>query len=179
MALSVDFAVYGDLNDRIISLAADLGHRQEISSMDEIFINLASMPGDLVEQCHKVCLRILRWVGIPCDIGIGPTKTPLIYIAKTAKHKPDSYPAHLAQVCNLAGFTDYERHAVLAATPVGEVWGVGRRIAARHKLTISAEEASAELLVRNIWQILSEQERANVHRLAQVPKQKIAIIEIS
>lgn len=48
-----------------------------------------------------------------------------------AEHKPGSYPVHLAQICNPAGLGDDELHAVLAATPVGEVWGVGRRIAAQ------------------------------------------------
>jgi DNA polymerase V len=36
-----------------------------------------------------------QWVGIPCGIGIGPTKTLAKlanHIAKTAERKPGSYP---------------------------------------------------------------------------------------
>lgn len=30
---------------------------------------------NLVERSHKIRARILQWVGIPCGIGIGATKT--------------------------------------------------------------------------------------------------------
>ena len=120
--------------DRMMSLAAGLGPRQEIYSIDESFIDLAGVRGDLVERSHKVRSRILQWVGIPCGIGIGTTKTLAKlanHIAKTAERKPGSYPEKLAQVCNLAALPPSELDAVLAATPVGEVWGVGRRISAK------------------------------------------------
>jgi len=134
VALSANFALYGDLSDRMMSLAAGLGHRQEIYSIDESFIDLSGVPGDLVERSHKVRSRILQWVGIPCGIGIGSTKTLAKlanHIAKTAERKPGVYPEHLAQVCNLAALPSIELEAVLAATAVGEVWGVGRRISAK------------------------------------------------
>ena len=50
------------------------------------------------------------------------------HVAKTAERKPGSYPAELAQVCNLAALTPPDMEQILRATPVGEVWGVGRRI---------------------------------------------------
>ena len=134
VALSANFALYGDLSDRMMSLAAGLGPRQEIYSIDESFIELTGVRGDLVERSHKIRARILQWVGIPCGIGIGSTKTLAKlanHIAKTAERKPGSYPEKLAQVCNLAALPQEELDAVLAATPVGEVWGIGRRIAAQ------------------------------------------------
>jgi len=75
IALSANFALYGDLSDRMMSLAAGLGPRQEIYSIDESFVDLTGVRGDLVERSHKIRSRILQWVGIPCGIGIGPTKT--------------------------------------------------------------------------------------------------------
>ena len=134
VALSANFALYGDLSDRMMSLAAGLGPRQEIYSIDESFIDLSGVRGDLVERSHKIRARILQWVGIPCGIGIGSTKTLAKlanHIAKTAERKPGSYPDKLAQVCNLAALPQDELDAVLAATPVGEVWGIGRRISAQ------------------------------------------------
>jgi DNA polymerase V len=131
VALSANFALYGDLSDRMMSLAAGLGPRQEIYSIDESFIELTGVRGDLVERSHKIRSRILQWVGIPCGIGIGSTKTLAKlanYIAKTTERKPVSYPEHLAQVCNLAALEPAELDAVLAATPVNEVWGVGWQI---------------------------------------------------
>ena len=134
VALSANFALYGDLSDRMMSLAAGLGPRQEIYSIDESFIEMTGVRGDLVERSHKIRARILQWVGIPCGIGIGSTKTLAKlanHIAKTAERKPGSYPEKLAQVCNLAVLPQEELDAVLAATSVGEVWGIGRRISAQ------------------------------------------------
>ena len=131
VALSANFALYGDLSDRMMSLAAGLGPKQEIYSIDESFIDLTGVRGDLVERSHKIRQRILQWVGIPCGIGIGSTKTLAKlanHVAKTAERKPGSYPEPLAQVCNLAVLTPTELEAVFAATTVNEVWGVGRQI---------------------------------------------------
>jgi DNA polymerase V len=131
VALSANFALYGDLSDRMMSLAAGLGPSQEIYSIDESFIGLDGVQGDLVERAHKIRSRILQWVGIPCGIGIGATKTLAKlanHIAKTAERKPGVYPDHLAMVCNLSALTPAEREAVFTATEVGEVWGIGRRI---------------------------------------------------
>jgi DNA polymerase V len=131
VALSANFALYGDLSDRMMSLAAQLGSQQEIYSIDESFIDLTGVRGDLMERSHKVRSRILQWVGIPCGVGIGYTKTRAKlanHIAKTAERKPGSYPDKLAQVCNLEILNQDELNATLAATEVGEIWGVGRRI---------------------------------------------------
>ena len=131
VALSANFALYGDISDRMMSLAAGLGPTQEIYSIDESFIGLDGVRGDLVERSHKIRSRILQWTGIPCGIGIGRTKTLAKlanHIAKTAERKPGVYPAHLAQVCNLEVLSAVERQAVFETTEVGEVWGIGRRI---------------------------------------------------
>ena len=87
--------------------------------------------GDLVARSHQVRSRILQWMGIPCGIGIGATKTQAKLandIAKTAERKPGVYPDHLAQVCDLAAFAPAELQVVFEATDVGEVWGMGRRM---------------------------------------------------
>jgi DNA polymerase V len=131
VALSANFALYGDLSDRMMSIAAGLGPTQEVYSIDESFIGLDGVRGDLVERSHKIRSRILQWVGIPCGIGIGSTKTLAKlanHIAKTAERKPGVYPYHLAQVCNLAALSPAELVALFEATEVGEVWGIGRRI---------------------------------------------------
>ena len=131
VALSANFALYGDLSDRMMSIAAGLGPSQEVYSIDESFIGLEGVRGDLVERSHKIRSRILQWVGIPCGIGIGSTKTLAKlanHIAKTAERKPGVYPDTLAQVCNLAALSPSERQTVFEATAVGEVWGIGRRI---------------------------------------------------
>ena len=51
-------------------------------SIDESFVDLSGIRGDLTERSRRVRQRILHWIGIPCGIGIGPTKT----LAKLANH---------------------------------------------------------------------------------------------
>jgi DNA polymerase V len=131
VALSANFALYGDLSDRMMSLAAGLGPTQEIYSIDESFIEMSGVRGDLVERSRRIRARILQWVGIPCGIGIGATKTLAKlanHVSKSAERKPGSYPDHMAQVCNLAALSPLALDAVFAATAVNEVWGVGPRI---------------------------------------------------
>jgi DNA polymerase V len=134
VGLSANFALYGDMSDRMMSLAAGLGPTQEIYSIDESFVGLHGVRGDLVKRGHAIRARILQWTGIPCGIGMGSTKTLAKlanHIAKTAERKPGSYPPELAQVCNLAALPAQDLDDVLRVTLVDEVWGVGRKIAAQ------------------------------------------------
>ncbi len=163
VALSANFALYGDLSDRMMSLAAGLGPAQEIYSIDESFIDMAGVRGDLVERSHKIRSRILQWVGIPCGIGIGVTKTLAKlanHIAKTAERKPGSYPAHLAQVCNLASLSPIELESALSATEVNEVWGVGPRITKQLKAdgvnTVLDLFRLDAAMVRRRWSVMLE-----------------------
>jgi DNA polymerase V len=163
VALSANFALYGDISDRMMSLAAGLGPTQEIYSIDESFIGMDGVRGDLVERSHKVRSRILQWVGVPCGIGIGRTKTLAKlanHIAKTAERKPGTYPDDLAQVCNLEALSASELESVLDATEVAEVWGVGRRIS--KQLTDGGIKTVLDLVrmdpatVRRGWSVVLE-----------------------
>ena len=163
VALSANFALYGDLSDRMMSLAAGLGPQQEIYSIDESFIDLTGVRGDLVARSHKIRSRILQWVGIPCGIGIGATKTLAKlanHVAKTAERKPGSYSAQLAQVCDLSALRQSELEAVLVATPVNEVWGVGRQIS--KQLTAAGVNTVLDLvrldpvMVKRRWSVVLE-----------------------
>lgn len=130
VALSANFGLYGDMSNRMMSLAAGLGPSQEIYSIDESFIDVTGVP-HVVGRARAVRERILQWIGIPCGIGIGPTKTLAKlanHVAKTAERRPGSYPAHLAQVAHLGALTRVELDEVLAATELGDLWGIGRRI---------------------------------------------------
>jgi DNA polymerase V len=132
VALSANFVLYGDMSDRMMSVAGGLGPGQEIYSIDESFIDMAGVKGDLTARAQRVRERVLQWTGIPTGIGIAPTKTLAKlanHIAKSADRKAGSYPAELARVCNLASLPAADLDAVLQATDVSEVWGVGRRIA--------------------------------------------------
>ena len=163
VALSANFTLYGDMSDRMMSLAAGLGPVQEIYSIDESFIGLQGVRGDLTKRSRAIRERIDRWVGIPCGVGIGQTKTLAKlanYIAKTAERKPGSYPAELAQVCNLTTLPAQDLDDVLAATLVEEVWGVGRKIGAQlHECGIHTVLDLARMdpaTIRRRWSVVLE-----------------------
>ena len=131
IALSANFTLYGDMSSRMAAIAAGLGPEQEIYSIDESFIGMAGMPGDLVARGHAVRERILQWIGIPVGIGIGRTKTLAKlanHVAKSADRRPGSYPSHMARVCDLAAIPPEELAAVMTATKVSEIWGIGPRL---------------------------------------------------
>lgn len=188
VALSANFTLYGDMSDRMMSLAAGLGPTQEIYSIDESFIGLQGVRGDLTKRAHAISARINQWVGIPCGVGIGQTKTLAKlanHIAKTAERKPGSYPAELAQVCNLAALPAQDLDDVLATTLVEEVWGVGRRIAAQlHESGIHTVLDLARLdpaTVRSRWNVVLERTVRELQGMqcidlddAPAPKKQIA-----
>lgn len=169
VALSANFTLYGDMSNRMMSLAAGLGPEQEVYSIDESFICMKGIRGDLTARAQVIRARILQGLGLPCGIGIGTTKTLAKlanHVAKSAERKPGSYPAKLSRVCNLADLTADELNAVLLATPVGEVWGVGRRIGAQ--LSEGGIQTALDLArldpgtVRRRWSVVLER---TVHEL--------------
>jgi len=188
VALSANFTLYGDMSDRMMSLAAGLGPTQEVYSIDESFIGLQGVRGDLTRRGHVIRERIHQWVGIPCGIGIGHTKTLAKlanHIAKTAERKPGSYPSELAQVCNLTTLPAQDLDDVLAATQVEEVWGVGRRIAAQlHEGGVHTVLDLARLdpaTVRRRWSVVLERTVRELQGMpcialddAPAPKKEIA-----
>lgn len=162
VGLSANFVLYGDMSDRMMSLAAGLGPTQEIYSIDESFVGLHGVR-DVTRRAQQVRERINQWIGIPCGVGIAQTKTLAKlanHIAKTAERKPGSYPADLATVCNLAALPASDLDQVLATTLVEEVWGVGRKIAAQlHEADIHTVLDLARMdpaLARSRWSVVLE-----------------------
>jgi DNA polymerase V len=134
VAVSANFELYGDMSARMMAVEARFAPRQEIYSIDESFLDFEGVRGDLVAIGRELRAAVWKEVGLPTCVGIGPTKTLAKlanHIAKSADRKPGSYPAHLAQVCNVGAMGQEELHGLFAATEVGEVWGIGRKIGAR------------------------------------------------
>lgn len=189
VSLSANFTLYGDVSDRMMSLAAGLGPGQELYSIDESFIDLQGVRGDLAARARAVRSRILQWVGIPTCVGIAPTKTLAKlanHIAKDAERKPGSYPAQHAQICHLGALPAAEVDQLLAATPVGDVWGVGRRIG--EQLRTAGVNTALELAqldpatVRSRWSVVLERTVRELQGTpcismddAPAPKREIAV----
>ncbi len=123
IACSSNYALYGDLSNRVMSLLADAVPKIEIYSIDEAFMHLEGIDPDKVPQlCRDLVLKIRKWVGVPVSIGVAPTKT----LAKIASHFAKTYKGYRG-VCMID--TDAKRLKALSLTPIDDVWGIGRRMA--------------------------------------------------
>ena len=188
VCLSANFELYGDMSDRMMSLAAGLGPLQEIYSIDESFIgDLDGIP-DLTRRAWAICTRIDKWIGIPTCIGLAPTKTLAKlcnHVAKDAERKPGNYPKELARVCNWIELTREQQIDLLRRTPAGNVWGIGRRIAAKLAeqgiLTALDVARMPTVKARDEWNVLLERTVRELQGIscisleqAPAPKQQIA-----
>ncbi|MFN2365354.1 MAG: SOS mutagenesis and repair protein UmuC, partial [Desulfurivibrionaceae bacterium] len=73
---SSNYALYGDLSHRVMSVLRELEPHVEVYSIDEAFISMpAGSRKDLSRYARELKERVEKWVGIPISVGIGPTKT--------------------------------------------------------------------------------------------------------
>jgi DNA polymerase V len=120
---SSNFPLYGDLSARVMDTLAGMAPGVEIYSIDEAFVDLSGVR-DPDGLCREIRERVLRHTGIPVSLGVARTRT----LAKLANRRAKKAPAH-GGVFNMEACADPE--AVLRATEVGDVWGIGHRHAKR------------------------------------------------
>lgn len=124
---SSNYELYADLNRRFNAVLAEHSDTVEVYSIDESFFRLPPLPngfGD-VASAHRARADILRSVGLPTRIGLGPTRT----LSKVANALAKASEKVWGGVIDLH---DVElRRRMLATWPVEEVWGVAGALAAR------------------------------------------------
>ncbi|RKS87558.1 DNA polymerase V [Orbus hercynius] len=142
--LSSNYELYGDMSKRVFDTVRDDTVDVEPYSIDEAFIILDGLP-DVISHCQSLRARVIRHTGIPVSIGIASTRT----LAKVANHIAKKQAIYQS-VCYLPNDS-----ALLIKTlkqfPVGDVWGVGRRIAS--KLQILGIHTAWDLRQANAKQI--------------------------
>ncbi|QXZ13054.1 translesion error-prone DNA polymerase V subunit UmuC [Pseudomonas sp. AO-1] len=120
---SSNYALYGDMSERVMTLIESLVPAVEVYSIDEAFADLTGI-SDLDGLGRKIRSQVLRCTGIPVGVGIAHTKT----LAKLANHTAKRLQAQTGGVVNICD--PIKRDWVLRNTDVAEVWGVGRRMKA-------------------------------------------------
>jgi DNA polymerase V len=90
--------------------------RIEVYSIDESFLDLSGVR-DRLEHGRDIQYMVRQWTGVPCCVGIGPTKT----LAKMA----NKWAKKHGGVIDVSDRTT--RAEVLAGTPVTDQWGVGAK----------------------------------------------------
>ena len=124
---SSNYELYADLNRRFNAVLAEHSDTVEVYSIDETFFHLPALRNGLgdVASAHRVREAILRTVGLPTRVGLGPTRT----LSKVANALAKASEKVWGGVIDLH---DVElRQRMLATWPVEEVWGIGGALAAR------------------------------------------------
>ena len=135
---SSNYELYGDISRRVIATLGEFAPEVEQYSIDEAFIRLTPPAGmELLEYGVRIRQTILKWIGIPCGIGFAPSRT----LAKIANHIGKKLPSGVYVMPD-------DPRPVLETLPVGEVWGVGRRLAPK----------LAALGIRTAWQLAAGDE---------------------
>lgn len=120
---SSNYTLYGDMSARVMSILSSLVPDIEVYSIDEAFVNLDGVK-DYQSLGTTIVNKVYKGTGIPVSLGIAPTRT----LAKMANKFAKKYPAY-KRVCCID--TDEKREKALRLFEIGDVWGIGRRQAAK------------------------------------------------
>ncbi|MEF2231911.1 MAG: Y-family DNA polymerase [Pseudodesulfovibrio sp.] len=123
---SSNYALYGDMSARVHEVLARFSPEIERYSIDECFL---LFPGNadrdrLLGLAAEIRRTVGLWTGIPVCVGLARTKTLAKVANRLAKKRPES-----DGVWMLDTPADIRRELSLLA--VGDVWGIGRRNAAK------------------------------------------------
>ena len=113
---STNFALYGDMSSRVMSLLSQFSPSIEIYSVDEAFIDFSG-----INQRHIVAenliTKIKKSTGIPISIGVARTKT----LAKIANHIAKKHSNNGFFALNSKNY----EISILKKFPISKVWGIG------------------------------------------------------
>jgi DNA polymerase V len=122
---SSNYELYGELTGRVVSIISEEVPAYFRYSIDECFVYLDGMEHIGLkrwgENLHK---KVKQYVGMPVSIGLAQNKT----LAKMASHFAKKYAGY-RHCCMID--SDEKRIKALKLYPIGEVWGIGRRYAAK------------------------------------------------
>lgn len=122
---SSNYTLYGDMSERVYQTLARFSPDIERYSIDECFLLFRGGPRErLLRTAREIRRRVLRWTGLPVCVGLARTKTLAKVANRMAKKAPSSDGVWMLDARE-------EIESVLAGLDVGDVWGVGRRNAAK------------------------------------------------
>lgn len=130
---SSNYALFGDISDRVMRTIANEVVAMEIYSIDEAFADVTGVP-NLEAFGRRLQSMIWKRHGMPVGIGFSVSKT----LAKVANWRAKNSP-RAGGVLDLV--SPDRRELLLRHTPVGEVWGVGRKLSEKLKTDLEIETA--------------------------------------
>ena len=120
--MSSNYALYGDMSARVMSVLRSHAPGIEVYSIDEAFLALDDGQGESFTR--ELRAQVRQSTGIPVSVGIASTKV----LAKLANRVAKKTPG-LNGVFDLTAAGDPDE--VLARVACGDIWGIGTRLAAR------------------------------------------------
>lgn len=125
---SANFALYGDMSNRVMSILSGYSPDVEIYSIDEAFLKFSGFTHfNLTEQGLSMRKQVAQWTGIPISVGIAPTKA----LSKVANRIAKKFPERTESVYVID--SEEKRIKALKWLAIEDVWGIGRRHAKRLK----------------------------------------------
>jgi DNA polymerase V len=124
VVFSSNYALYGDISNRVMLTLSQYAQHVEIYSIDEIFLEAANIGESLCDYGQKLRQAVYKNTRIRVGVGIAGTKT----LAKLANRAAKDIPK-LQGVCVLEN--EIQRRWLLQRAPVKKIWGIGSRFSAR------------------------------------------------
>lgn len=119
---SSNYALYGDMSNRMMNIMKTFSPNVEIYSIDEAFLDFREFKNyDLNIYGQNIQKKILQSTGLPTSIGIAPTKS----LAKVANKIAKKFPDKTKSVYLID--SDEKRIKALKWTQINDVWGIGRK----------------------------------------------------
>lgn len=146
---SSNFALYGDMSQRVVSILRAFAPRVHPYSVDESFVVLSDCAHtqEAILWARDIRKRILQWTGIPTRVGIGPTKTLAKLANFWAKKAEDGVV-----------YMDQTYQTILDNTAVENVWGIGRRMSQRlhqaHIVTAERYKNLPDAQIRKMFTVM-------------------------
>ena len=167
VTLSSNYELYADLSNRMMDLLGQYSPDQEIYSIDECFLGLDGFEHyDLIAYGEEIRKTVMQGIGIPVCVGFAATKT----LAKLANHCAKKGLAGVEGVCDLGRLSDHERSRLFASIPVGEIWGIGRRLSSqlteRGIATVEALRTADAKTLRREFSVVMERTMAELNGIS-------------
>ena len=120
---SSNYALYGDLSNRVMKILEAFSPNVEVYSIDEAFLNFDGMR---ISNYHDYGIqmkkRVQKWLSIPICVGFAETKA----LSKVANKIAKKYQERTQGVYIID--TDEKRIKALKWTKIEDVWGIGFRL---------------------------------------------------
>jgi len=125
---SSNYALYGDMSQRVMNTLSQFTPDVEVYSIDEAFLKFSGFEHfNLESYVRHIKATVDKHTGIPVSIGVAPTKALSKIANKIAKKFADKTGGvYLIQ-------TEAQRLKALKWLDIDDVWGIGRQHANRLK----------------------------------------------